>query len=160
FANHDDSQLQVEVYVNPRQEPEKERAGEFAGHLRSALPEVATIFVFAQTLGSAPGVPLHFTREPLWTDVPRDFFYRTKAGALRVSGGSFFQVNRFLVEELVGIVGRGRSGDLALDLYAGVGLFSVALAASFHHIVAVESSQGSAADLTHNSPRNVKAVRS
>src|SRR5262249_11538956 len=107
FANHDDSQLQVEVYVNPRQEPEKERAGEFAGHLRSALPEVATIFVFAQTLGSAPGVPLHFTREPLWTDVPRDFFYRTKAGALRVSGGSFFQVNRFLVEELVGIVGRG-----------------------------------------------------
>ena len=55
---------------------------------------------------------------------------------------------------------RARSGEVALDLYAGVGLFSVALAASFRHIVAVESSQGSAVDLKYNSPRNVKAVRS
>jgi 23S rRNA (uracil1939-C5)-methyltransferase len=124
------------------------------------MPEVATIYVFAQTLGSARGVPLHITEQPLWADVSGEFFYRTKTGALRVSGGSFFQVNRFLVEELVGIVARGRSGDVALDLYAGVGLFSVALAASFHHIVAVESSQGSATDLKYNSPRNVKAVRS
>ena len=160
FANDDDSQLQVELYVNPRQGPEKEQAAAFAGYLRSALPEVATIYVFAQTLGSARGVPLHITEQPLWADVSGEFFYRTKAGALRVSGGSFFQVNRFLVEELVGIVARGRSGEVALDLYAGVGLFSVALAASFHHIVAVESSQGSATDLKYNSPRNVKAVRS
>ena len=35
-----------------------------------------------------------------------------------------------------------------------------ALAPSFRHIVAVESSQGSAADLKYNSPRNAKAVRS
>jgi 23S rRNA (uracil1939-C5)-methyltransferase len=160
FANDDDSQLQVELYVNPRQGHEKEQAAEFAGYLRSAMPEVATIYVFAQTLGSARGVPLHITEQPLWADVSGEFFYRTKTGALRVSGGSFFQVNRFLVEELVGIVARGRSGDVALDLYAGVGLFSVALAASFHHIVAVESSQGSATDLKYNSPRNVKAVRS
>ncbi len=89
-----------------------------------------------------------------------EFRYRTKAGTLRVSGGSFFQVNRFLVEELTGIVTGGRSGEIALDLYAGVGLFSLALASSFRHVVAVESSQGSAADLKYNSPRNVKAVRS
>jgi 23S rRNA (uracil1939-C5)-methyltransferase len=160
FANHDDSQLQVELYVNSRQEPGKEQAAEFAAHLRSALPEVATLYVFAQKLDSARGGPLHITEEPLWADVSGEFFYRTNAGALRVSGGSFFQVNRFLVEELVDIVARGRSGEVALDLYAGVGLFSVALAASFHHVVAVESSPGSAADLKCNVPRNVKAIRS
>jgi 23S rRNA (uracil1939-C5)-methyltransferase len=77
-----------------------------------------------------------------------------------VSGGSFFQVNRFLVDELVGIVAGGRSGEVALDLYAGVGLFTVALGASFRHVIAVESSHGSASDLKYNSPRNAKAVRS
>jgi len=160
FASDDDSQLQVELYVDPRQVPGEEMAREFAGRLRSALPEVATVYVFAQTLGSARGVPLHITEEPRWSDISGEFRYRTKAGALRVSGGSFFQVNRFLVEELVGIVAGGRSGEVGLDLYAGVGLFSVALAPSFGHIMAVESSQGSSADLKYNSPRNVKAVRS
>jgi 23S rRNA (uracil1939-C5)-methyltransferase len=76
-----------------------------------------------------------------------------------VSGGAFFQVNRFLVEELVKVVTGNRSGELALDLYAGVGLFSLALGASFRHIVAVESSQGSAGDLKYNCPPNGKAVR-
>ena len=77
-----------------------------------------------------------------------------------MSGGSFFQVNRYLVDALVDTVAGGRAGDVALDLYAGVGLFTVALASSFRHIVAVESSQGSARDLQYNSPENVKVVRS
>jgi 23S rRNA (uracil1939-C5)-methyltransferase len=64
-----------------------------------------------------------------------------------------------LVDELVTIVTAGRSGELALDLYAGVGLFATALAASFRHIIAVESSQSSASDLKYNVPPNVKAVR-
>jgi 23S rRNA (uracil1939-C5)-methyltransferase len=79
---------------------------------------------------------------------------------LRVSGGSFFQVNRFLLDELVQIVTAGRSGEVALDLYAGVGLFTSVLASSFRHIVAVESSQSSAADLKYNGPENGKIVRS
>jgi 23S rRNA (uracil1939-C5)-methyltransferase len=76
-----------------------------------------------------------------------------------VSGGSFFQVNRFLVEELVDLVTANRAGELALDLYAGVGLFSSALSKAFGRIVAVESSHSSAGDLKYNSPRNGKAVR-
>ena len=55
-----------------------------------------------------------------------------------VPRGAFFQVNRFLIAELVGIVAGGRSGNLAWDLYAGVGLFTRALAPSFQHITAVE----------------------
>ncbi|HUZ97442.1 MAG TPA: 23S rRNA (uracil(1939)-C(5))-methyltransferase RlmD [Edaphobacter sp.] len=56
-----------------------------------------------------------------------------------VSRGGFFQVNRFLVEELVRIVAAGRRGALAWDLYSGVGLFSRALKTSFEEVVAVEA---------------------
>ena len=56
-----------------------------------------------------------------------------------VSRGGFFQVNRSLVDELVRIVATGRSGMLAWDLYAGVGLFSRALKASFDEVTAVEA---------------------
>lgn len=55
-----------------------------------------------------------------------------------VSRGSFFQINRFLVDELVRLVTTDRSGRLAWDLYAGVGLFSRALIESFSEVVAVE----------------------
>ena len=77
----------------------------------------------------------------------------------RVSAGAFFQVNRHLVSELVSTVTSGADGELAFDLYAGVGLFSVPLARKFHHIFAVEASQTSYVDLVHNAPANVKAVR-
>jgi 23S rRNA (uracil1939-C5)-methyltransferase len=56
-----------------------------------------------------------------------------------VSRGGFFQVNRFLVEELVRVVATGRHGALAWDLYAGVGLFSRALKTGFNKVVAVEA---------------------
>ena len=76
-----------------------------------------------------------------------------------MSAGTFFQTNRFLTDELVNIVTAGRSGELALDLYAGVGLFSTALACNFRHTVSVESSQTAASDLQYNLPVNGKAVR-
>jgi 23S rRNA (uracil1939-C5)-methyltransferase len=56
-----------------------------------------------------------------------------------VSRGGFFQVNRFLVDELVQIVTAWRRGAVAWDLYAGVGLFSRALARAFQQVVAVEA---------------------
>jgi 23S rRNA (uracil1939-C5)-methyltransferase len=56
-----------------------------------------------------------------------------------VSRGGFFQVNRFLVDDLVRMVTAGRQGVLAWDLYAGVGLFSRALETSFDEVVAVEA---------------------
>jgi 23S rRNA (uracil1939-C5)-methyltransferase len=162
FANDDDTQLQVELYADPHANKAQRThsAQAFAEGLRGEMPEVASAYVFVQTTGVARGEPWHVSELPDWTLRPGEFRYLTKAGTLRVSGGSFFQVNRFLVDQLVGVVAGGRSGEVALDLYAGVGLFSMALAPSFRHIVAVESSQGSAADLKYNSPRNVKAVRS
>jgi 23S rRNA (uracil1939-C5)-methyltransferase len=162
FANADDTQLQVELYSDPHQDKPRrtQSAQALAERLRAELPEVVSVYAFAQTIGVARGVQGHIAEEPDWTVGAGEFRYNTNTAALRVSGGSFFQVNRFLVEELVGIVTGGRSGEVALDLYAGVGLFTAALASSFRHTVAVESSQSSAGDLKYNSPRNAKAVRS
>jgi 23S rRNA (uracil1939-C5)-methyltransferase len=98
--------------------------------------------------------------------------YRMERDEYQVSAGAFFQTNRHLVHELVSVVTKSVvskpvtksvatknvAGSIALDLYAGVGLFSVPLARNFHHIFAVESSQTSFADLRHNVPTNVKAV--
>ena len=72
------------------------------------------------------------------------------AHRLRVSHGSFFQVNRHLPAKLVERVTDGLEGKVALDLFAGVGLFARALAEKFARVVAVESSHHAAADLAAN----------
>lgn len=69
----------------------------------------------------------------------------------RVSYGSFFQNNRFLVNPLIETVLRSASGATALDLYAGVGLFSIPLGERFASVTAVES--GAARDLAFNAQR-------
>jgi 23S rRNA (uracil1939-C5)-methyltransferase len=84
--------------------------------------------------------------------------YRTKNHGYQVSAGAFFQVNRYLIDELLSVVTGNASGEVALDLYAGVGLFSAALAQSFHHILGVEASHTAYGDLLQNVPANVKAV--
>jgi 23S rRNA (uracil1939-C5)-methyltransferase len=84
--------------------------------------------------------------------------YRTKEHEYQVSAGAFFQTNRHLIDELVSIVTGNASGEVALDLYAGVGLFSSVLAGNFHHIFGVEASQTSHSDFVQNVPANVKAV--
>jgi 23S rRNA (uracil1939-C5)-methyltransferase len=84
--------------------------------------------------------------------------YHTQRADYRVSAGSFFQTNRHLTDELVKIVTGGQSGKLALDLYAGAGLFSTALACDFDHVVSVESSQTSTSDLSYNHPANGETV--
>jgi 23S rRNA (uracil1939-C5)-methyltransferase len=74
-----------------------------------------------------------------------------------VTRGAFFQVNRFLVSEMLSLVSAGRSGALAWDLFAGVGLFSRVLAANFTKVVAVEGNPVAAADLARLA-KNVDAV--
>ncbi len=81
----------------------------------------------------------------------------------RVSRGAFFQVNRFLTDKLVEIALEGAAGETALDLYAGVGLFSLEMARRFRSVTAVESGAPAAADLAFNRERaglaNLRAER-
>jgi 23S rRNA (uracil1939-C5)-methyltransferase len=68
-------------------------------------------------------------------------------------------VNRFLVGGLMATALANAEGDSALDLYAGVGLFSIPLAQRFKEVTAVESGSSAAADLQHNAERAGVAVR-
>jgi len=72
----------------------------------------------------------------------------------RVSPGSFFQVSRFLVLDLVTSVTGEERGELALDLFAGVGLFSVPLARHFDRVVAAEANPIAVEDLKANAEAN------
>jgi 23S rRNA (uracil1939-C5)-methyltransferase len=86
---------------------------------------------------------------------------RVTGGVLRRSVQSFFQANRFLLPHLVTAVldSVQRDGDV-LELYAGVGLFSVSLAGTGRTaITAVEGDRASGADLAANARPFAPAIR-
>jgi 23S rRNA (uracil1939-C5)-methyltransferase len=78
---------------------------------------------------------------------------------LRVSRGTFFQVNRFLIEELVNEVTGPYTGDTVLDLYAGAGLFSLPLSERFRTVTAVERGASAYRDLEHNAQGRFTTVK-
>ena len=143
FANHSDSELLVEIYS--RERIPTARADEIYAVLSAALPEVGTVAWF----DPASVVEPWYVSGQGWLE------YKADPYSYRVSAGSFFQTNRFLVRKLMELVTKGRSGKLALDLYAGVGLFAVPLAASFEKVIAVEASPLSFADLKHHAHKNI-----
>jgi len=75
----------------------------------------------------------------------------------QVSPGSFFQVSRFLLPALVEAVIGTERGETALDLYAGVGLFTLPLAGRFERVTAVEDSVVAATDLAANARAHAAA---
>jgi len=154
FANADDTQLLIEASCELGTPSTPVR--EWAATLPTTLPGFAGIVVFQARSSGASGTAVP---KPIAASGARGLSYQTDAASYRVSAGAFFQVNRHLINELVKIVTDGYSGETAVDLYAGVGLFSTALSRRFAQVIAVESSQTSHADLLHNSPANVKAVR-
>jgi 23S rRNA (uracil1939-C5)-methyltransferase len=100
--------------------------------------------------------------------VPGSLEYSAAGHRFRISRGSFFQVNRYLVDALVDeVVGKvdgepAKSGT-AIDLYAGVGLFSLPLAARFERVIAVERGGTATRDLEWNASQlntNVQAIQS
>ena len=95
-----------------------------------------------------------------WMESAVAIDYQTGVGTFRVSPKSFFQVNRFLVDELVEVSIGSHSGDSALDLYAGAGLFALPLAKQFAKVIAVEGGSAAAHDLAFNAQRAGVAVES
>ncbi|MGA2569116.1 MAG: 23S rRNA (uracil(1939)-C(5))-methyltransferase RlmD [Terracidiphilus sp.] len=70
--------------------------------------------------------------------------------AYRVDQGAFFQANRWLVDALVERVTGKRSGGLAWDLFAGVGLFARRCAERFERVAAVEVAPAATRALKEN----------
>lgn len=81
---------------------------------------------------------------------PASINYEVLGQTFRIGRGTFFQVNRFLIEKLVEEVTGRYAGETALDLYAGAGLFSLPLANRFHSVVAVERNTAAHRDLEYN----------
>src|SRR3954470_19586784 len=148
FADAEDKNLLIEIHLSGTGKPSdlESVAVDFFRALSPELPEVVGVAAFfngpaAQSFGYEGADSLR---------------YKTDTAEFRVSAGSFFQVNRFLIDDLVASATAGVNGKLAWDLYAGVGLFSAALANNFERVVAVESSPASSDELSHNAPRNTK----
>ncbi len=134
FADSTDTK----VLLNASMEIFEEKPEALADTLRNALPGVETILLYEK----------HRDRFELFG--PGFIHYEAGGTRYRVGHLSFFQVNRFLVEELVRAVLENERGGLALDLFAGVGLFTIQLARSFDRVVGVESNLAAARDLLAN----------
>jgi 23S rRNA (uracil1939-C5)-methyltransferase len=127
------------------------RAGRRLEHLRLSvdrLPHVTGVTI------ATPDAPLALDGRGVVTDTAAELF----GGESPVPGAvswtrnpaSFFQANRFLIGALVRRVLAAGSADHCVDLYAGVGLFAVALAAQGSRVVAVEGDEAGARDLLMN----------
>lgn len=70
---------------------------------------------------------------------------------LGISPGVFSQSNALLMETLAGaVLAAAGEGQLAFDLFAGVGFFTLGLARRFERVVALESSPAAVRDLEAN----------
>jgi len=150
FANEVDGRLMVELSLSSASRVDG-ALQEFGRRFASSGPEVHGITGLLQSssrVRSAPAKALLYG-EPAMQ-------YRVLGETYQVSAGSFFQINRYGIPRMVELAIGDRTGNLALDLYSGVGLFAVPLARRFERVFAVESSQVSSADLRVNVPDNVK----
>ena len=158
FTNAEDSELLLEVTLAPQPSPELRAVAVFARELCQEFPAVAGVVPF-QPAANASVVRIDVP-DDLTADFGRDFLvYRTRDVNYRVSAGSFFQTNRFLIDEMVALATKDCSGGFALDLYAGVGLFSLPLSQNFRQVAAVESAHFSFHDLQLNSASSVTGYR-
>jgi 23S rRNA (uracil1939-C5)-methyltransferase len=134
FTNGEQDQLLISLWPGPNQKPREQALEVFAERARVELPSLIGVGLFTQQ------------NMKYWGQ--RSLTYTVCGHPYRVSLGSFFQVNRFLLPELLQLVVNNRSGRMAWDLYAGAGLFARAL--EFDFVTAVESGGFSSDDLNKN----------
>jgi 23S rRNA (uracil1939-C5)-methyltransferase len=113
-------------------------APELAAILRSALPETESLLLLDQS------------KNRFELTGPGYLFHEAGGFRFRVSHLSFFQVNRFLLEDLLRVMTSSVHGELALDLYSGVGFFSLPLAKTFNRVVCVDANLAATRDLYAN----------
>ena len=111
--------------------------------IADACPHVAGIAVNLNPKGGAQVIKGRI--EPVFG--VREIFVESAGLSLRISPGSFFQVNLGLLPEIHSRMGEffGK-GDLLIDLYAGVGTHGLALRRLFRRVLCVEGVRSSVAD--------------
>jgi 23S rRNA (uracil1939-C5)-methyltransferase len=134
FADSADKKIALNVAFDKFPKP----AAELASIFQQALPAIESLLLLDQKKDrfalTGPGYLTH------------------EAGGFkyRVSHLSFFQVNRFLIEDLLKTGTANTQGALALDLYAGVGFFTLPLAKTFEKVVSVDANLAATRDLYAN----------
>lgn len=134
FADGNDRMAALNVAFKKFPKP----AVELAEIIRTGVPHLESLLLLDQKKNkfelTGPGYLLH------------------EAGKFkfRVSHLSFFQVNRYLIEDLLKTVTDGAKGGIALDLYAGVGFFTLPLAETFERVVSVDANLAATRDLQAN----------
>lgn len=143
FTNAAQDSILLTLWTGHKAKAAENRLRSLWPELRAAVPELVGAGIVAMDRGDRQSRIVGQCGEA-------SLGYGVAGREYRVSLGSFFQVNRFLLDRLVELVTEERSGEVAWDLYAGVGLFSAALAQRFKRVVAVESAARSVRDLQHN----------
>ena len=141
FTNDALDKLQVTFFCPPRT---KLPQGSFARMVQIVVRE-APVVVGASAVALDPRTGPTGRVFDAWG--AEGLSYRVRDESYWISRGGFFQVNRILLPKLVELVCDGRGGELAWDLFAGVGLFSRVLARSFARVTAVEANPTAAKDL-------------
>jgi 23S rRNA (uracil1939-C5)-methyltransferase len=144
FADSADEKISLNVAFEKFTKP----AAELAATFQAALPELTSLLLLDQKKDrfelTGPGYLVH------------------EAGGYkyRVSHLSFFQVNRFLIEDMLKSVTADARGTVALDLYAGVGFFTLPLAKTFQRVVSVDANLAATRDLYANAEAAGVAITS
>jgi 23S rRNA (uracil1939-C5)-methyltransferase len=145
LADDHDEQIRITIHGNPEQGTKEFLARNLLGQLDGVVAVAFQDGRSTQVFG-----------QPSFTYQVDEFKYQ-------LSAGTFFQSSRYLLPELVITATETEPGDLALDLYAGVGLFTLPLARRFRQVIGVESHPAAARDLKTNAAcygfEHVRAVR-
>ena len=134
FSDSDDSRIALNIAFERFPQPPKSLFTEF----RAAVPGLESVLL------------LDRSKNRFELDGPGYLLQKAGGFSYRVSHLSFFQVNRFLVEELLQTVVGGAKGRYALDLYAGVGFFTLPLSKTFSKVVSVDANLTATHDLRKN----------
>ena len=134
FADSADAKLALNVAFERFPKPPAELAAVFC----EALPQLESLLLADES------------KDRFELTGPGYLFQEAGGFRFRVSHLSFFQVNRFLIEELLQTLVAGAKGETALDLYAGVGFFTLPLARTFKKVIAVDANLAATRDLHVN----------
>jgi 23S rRNA (uracil1939-C5)-methyltransferase len=164
FADDRDASLLIEFLA--RKGFDEKQLRDFATQLQVRLPQLVGIVALPHSRAgsddsiAAPEIEAHVAAQPLKLVGVSSLPYKVGEFTYLVSAGAFFQANRFLAGRLIELAIAHASGRMALDLYAGVGLFTLPLAQRFERVTAVEASPASFRDLGTNAGANVRSVES
>jgi len=134
FADSADEKIALNVAFDKFTKP----ASELATTFQSALPQLESLLLLDQK------------KNRFELTGPGYLYHQAGGYKYRVSHLSFFQVNRFLIEDLLKTVTANARGELALDLYSGVGFFTLPLAKPFQRVVGVDANLAATRDLYAN----------